>query len=145
MKSSVEKFLTQSEEQEIVATIREAEKQTSGEIRVHLEATHQGELMDRAKKVFHMLKMDQTKLENGVLIYVAIEDHKFAIYGGAGIHKIVASNFWESTKNSIQKQFKAGAFKQGLIDGITLAGSELKTYFPSTRDDENELPDQISK
>ena len=145
MKSSVEAFLTPSEEQEIVATIRHTEKKTSGEIRIHLERSSPSELMTRAREVFYELKMDQTKLENGVLIYVAVEDHKFAIYGGRGIDSVVNSNFWEGTKNAIQDQFKKSCFKQGLIDGIILAGSELTNYFPRTADDKNELPDEISK
>ncbi|WP_109302635.1 TPM domain-containing protein [Aquimarina sp. AU474] len=143
--SKVEDFLTQEQEQQIVAAIRRAEKSTSGEIRVHLEKHTDLDILDRTKEVFHLLKMDNTVQHNGVLIYVAVEDHKFAIYGDQGIHDVVSQNFWDSTRNTILKQFKDGNFTQGLIDGVLLAGEQLQNYFPWDHNDVNELPDEISK
>lgn len=143
--SRVEDFLTAEEEQEIVQAILEAEKNTSGEIRVHIEAHTRLDIMERAKEVFHLLKMDNTKDGNGVLIYVAVNDRKFAIYGDRGIDKVVPPDFWNSTKDAIQAQFKQGHFKQGIIDGILKAGQELRTHFPWQEDDENELSNEISK
>lgn len=143
--SKVEDFLTTSEEQEIVQAILDAEKNTSGEIRVHLEAHTRKELLDRAKEVFHLLKMDNTKEENGVLIYVAVNDKKFAIYGDRGIDKVVPENFWDTTRDTIESHFKNRRFKQGLIDGIMKAGKELETHFPWHHGDVNELSNEISK
>ena len=143
--SRVEDFLTQDEEQEVVKAILEAEKNTSGEIRVHIEAHTRLDIMVRAKEVFHMLKMDNTKDDNGVLIYVAVNDRKFAIFGDRGIDAVVPKDFWDTTKDAIQSQFKNGRFKQGIIDGILKAGEELNTHFPWQQDDENELSNEISK
>ena len=143
--SRVEDFLTQDEEQEVVKSILEAEKNTSGEIRVHIEAHTRLDIMVRAKEVFHMLKMDNTKDDNGVLIYVAVNDRKFAIFGDRGIDAVVPKDFWDTTKDAIQSQFKNGRFKQGIIDGILKAGEELNTHFPWQQDDENELSNEISK
>ncbi|HET8884736.1 MAG TPA: TPM domain-containing protein [Salinimicrobium sp.] len=138
-------FLTTAEEEEIVEAIRQAEKQTSGEIRVHIEKKCPSEIFDRAMEVFHQLKMDATKQKNGVLIYVAVEDRNFVIYGDTGINKAVPKDFWESTKDVIVKQFKKSDFKQGLLDGINMAGEQLQKHFPWKRGDENELSDNISK
>lgn len=144
--SKAEDFLTRSEEAEVVAAIRTAEGRTSGEIRVHLENSHgEKDLFERAREVFHQLKMDNTKEENGVLIYVAVEDHEFVIYGDRGIYEIVPKDFWETTKDAIAAQFKKGNFKQGLIDGILMAGKELQEHFPWSPDTTNELPNTISK
>lgn len=143
--SEVEDFLTKKEEEEIVSAIRIAEKNTSGEIRVHIEAYTDEDHYVHATQIFQELGMDQTELRNGVLIYIAVSDHKFVILGDEGINKVVPDDFWESTKNRIQHQFKAGNFKQGLIDGILKAGDELRTHFPWQKDDENELPNEISK
>ncbi|SIT13191.1 TLP18.3, Psb32 and MOLO-1 founding protein of phosphatase [Zobellia uliginosa] len=143
--SRVENFLTAEEEQEIVQAIVNAEKNTSGEIRVHLEAHTKIDLLDRAKEVFHLLKMDNTKEENGVLIYVAVNDRKFAIYGDRGIDKVVPENFWDSTRDTIASHFKKGRFKQGLIEGILKAGKELESHFPWQHGDVNELSNEISK
>ncbi|MGB5436757.1 MAG: TPM domain-containing protein [Maribacter sp.] len=143
--SRVEEFLTAKEEQEIVQAILDAEKNTSGEIRVHLEAHTKKELLERAKEVFHFLKMDNTKEENGVLIYVAVNDKKFSIYGDRGIDKVVPENFWNSTRDTIESHFKNGRFKQGLIEGILNAGKELETHFPWHHGDINELSNEISK
>jgi len=144
--SKVERFLTEKEEKEIVDAIRSAEKATSGEIRVHIEKSHGNkDIFERAMEVFHALKMDNTKQDNGVLIYVAVEDRNFVIYGDKGINAVVPVDFWESTKDTIVTHFKNGNFKQGLIDGILKAGDQLQKHFPWDENDVNELPDTISK
>lgn len=143
--SNVEDFLTQAEEQEIVEAIRVAEKETSGEIRVHIEKTTSLNPFDRAKEIFHELRMDETELKNGVLIYIAVDDKKFAICGDKGINDIVENDFWDCTKEIMLSHFKNNNFKQGLIDGILRAGEKLKTHFPWTEGDTNELSNEISK
>lgn len=143
--SKIEKFLTADEEKEIIAAIRSAEKNTSGEIRVHLEKTSEMDVYERAMEVFHQLKMDNTKLQNGVLIYVAVEDRNFVIFGDEGINNVVSTDFWDTTKDIMQAHFKKGDFKQGLIDGVLKAGHQLETFFPWEKGDKNELPDEISK
>ncbi|KAA2219920.1 MULTISPECIES: TPM domain-containing protein [Maribacter] len=143
--SKVEDFLTQAEEQEIVAAILEAEKDTSGEIRVHIEAHTRENHYERAKEIFHLLKMDNTKEGNGVLIYVAVHDKKFVICGDKGINDVVPKGFWDSTKDIIETHFKKGQFKQGLVAGILEAGKELKVHFPWHANDTNELSNEVSK
>jgi uncharacterized membrane protein len=143
--SKVEDFLTYEEEQEIVEAIRMAEKETSGEIRVHIEKTTSIDTFDRAMEVFHLLKMDQTQLKNGVLIYLAVKDHAFVICGDKGINEAVTADFWDSTKDLMMSHFKNGNFKQGLIDGIAKAGEQLSKYFPWEHGDTNELSNEISK
>lgn len=143
--SKVEDFLTAEEEQEIVEAIRLAELNTSGEIRVHIEKTCKGDATNRALDLFHTLKMDNTKLQNAVLIYVAIEDKTFVIYGDKGINDVVGNDFWDSTKDVMQSYFKQGDFKQGLIEGVLKSGEQLKKHFPYTDLDTNELTNEISK
>jgi len=143
--SKVEDFLTPEEEQAIVEAICVAEKETSGEIRVHIEKTTSKVHFDRALEVFHLLKMDETELKNGVLIYVAVKDKAFVICGDKGIDDVVADDFWVSTKEVMATQFKTGNFKQGLIDGIIKAGVQLQQYFPYQEGDINELSNEISK
>lgn len=143
--SKVEDFLTTEEEQAIVEAIRMAEKETSGEIRVHIEKTTSKAPYDRALEVFHELGMDATELKNGVLIYLAVDDHHFVICGDKGINEAVPADFWDCTKEVMATQFKNGNFKQGLIDGITRAGEKLQQYFPYEHGDTNELSNEISK
>ncbi|MGV9004803.1 TPM domain-containing protein [Flavobacterium sp.] len=142
--SKVEDFLSKEEEQEIVEAIRMAEKNTSGEIRVHIEKSTSIDAFDRAMEVFHSLKMNETKEHNGVLIYLAVKDKTFVIYGDQGINDRVANDFWDSTRDVMVSHFKKGDFKQGLIDGIHKAGEELKRFFPHQEDDINELSNEIS-
>ena len=143
--SKVEDFLTKEEEQDIVEAIRVAEKNTSGEIRVHIEQTTSKVPYDRALEVFHDLKMNKTQQQNGVLFYFAVEDKTFAICGDKGIHDLVATDFWDCTKDAMVAQFKSGNFKQGIVDGILNAGEQLKKYFPWSEGDTNELSNEISK
>ncbi len=101
--------------------------------------------MFRAQEVFHLLKMDNTRESNGVLIYVAVDDKKFVICGDKGIDEVVPEDFWNSTKDLIQNSFKEGKFKEGIIDGILMAGEELKAHFPWKPNDTNELSNEVSK
>ena len=142
--SQVEDFLTASEEQEIINAIRAAEKDTSGEIRVHLEKTSEKDALARAKEVFYFLKMDETKQQNGVLFYVAVDDQKFSILGDKGINDAVSDDFWISIKDTIVQHFSTGNYAIGLQLGIEETGKKLKEFFPFQSDDSNELSDEIS-
>ena len=142
--NSVESFLTSKEEQEIVRAIQIAELNTSGEIRVHIEKNAVKNPMDRAKEVFFDLKMEQTKLRNGILFYIATDSHQFAILGDAGINKVVPENFWEIEKEMILSHFSKNEFCAGLVNGIQKVGEKLKIHFPFQKDDTNELTNEIS-
>ncbi len=145
MKKEVERFLGPEDEEEIIQAIRAAEEDTSGEIRVHLEYGLGKDPMERAWELFHELKMDNTRNANGVLLYVAVHDHKFAICGDRGICKVVPEGFWDSTRDVMQAHFREGRFKEGIIAGVRTAGKELKVHFPWHPDDPNELTDEISR
>ena len=143
--SKVEEFLTKAEEQEIVEAIGVAEKNTSGEIRVHIEKETSIAAIDRAMEVFRNLNMENTLERNGVIIYVAVKSHQFAIYGDKGINEKVGADFWNSTKDAMADHFKKGNFKQAIIDGILKAGEQLKTHFPFQDNDKDELSNELSK
>lgn len=143
--SKVEDFLTKAEEAEVVEAIRLAEKNTSGEIRVHLEKETSIAPIERAVEVFHELGMDTTQLRNGVIIYVAVKSKKFAIYGDQGINDKVEDDFWDCTKDIMVNHFKTGNNVQALVEGIHNAGEQLKKYFPFDENDTNELSNEISK
>jgi len=135
---------TKEQQKQIVEAIKQAEYNTSGEIRVHIEKQCKIDVLDRAANVFAMLKMHKTQLRNGVLFYLSIEDRKFAILGDAGINANVPENFWDSVKETVLEQFKIGNQTEGLIKGIIMAGEKLKIHFPYQKDDINELSDEIS-
>lgn len=137
-------LFTEQEQAKIVEAIKAAELNTSGEIRVHIERKCKEEVLDHAAFIFDELEMQKTDLRNGVLIYLAVEDRKLAILGDAGINLKVPKNFWDSTKDLMIFHFKIGNFTQGLVEGIQLAGEQLKTHYPYQSDDVNELPDDIS-
>jgi len=143
--SKTEDFLSKAEEQEIVRAIVEAEKNTSGEIRVHIEDHSEKSPLERAQEVFFELKMDETKDRNGVLFYVGVADKKFAIIGDEGIDKVVETDFWDCTKDIVISNFKEANFKKGLVEGVLRAGERLKKYFPYKTDDNNELSNEISR
>ncbi|MBL7472898.1 TPM domain-containing protein [Robertkochia sediminum] len=143
--SEVEEFLSHEDEQEIVEAIRIAEKYTSGEIRVHLESSTDEDPLKHAADVFHNLGMDNTEARNGVLIYIAVEAHRFVIFGDKGIYEKVPHDFWDITRDQMQEYFRKRLFKQGIIAGVLSAGEQLQKYFPWEKDDINELPDELSR
>ena len=141
---SARSFFTKEEQQKIVAAIKEAELNTSGEIRVHIENHCKEEALERAAEVFYDLKMDRTAARNGILFYLAVKDHKLAIIGDEGINKEVEHDFWNDIKDEIISNFKENKFAEGLVAGILKCGERLKEYFPHQSDDVNELSDEIS-
>lgn len=142
--NQAEKFFNKEEQELIVKAIQTAEKNTSGEIRVHLESFCGGDAMERAQKVFTKLNMHATKEQNGILIYIATESHKIAVIGDAGIHRKLGKEYWDKIVNGLVATFKEGKHAKGLADAIIDCGEQLKQYFPYTSDDKNELNDSIS-
>ena len=142
MKAST--FFTKEQQAQILAAVKEAENETSGEIRVHIEKHCQEEVLDRAAWIFKKLGMQNTAERNGVLFYLAVSDRKFAIIGDAGINANVPAGFWDDVKELLRRNFREGRFTEGLSEGIILAGTHLKRHFPRSKDDVNELPDEIS-
>ncbi len=137
-------FLSEEDKKVIVNAIKEAELNTSGEIRVHIESHCKGNMLDRASYLFKKLQMHKTEQHNGVLFYLAHKDRKFAILGDGGINQKVPENFWDDIKEKMSEKFKEGKYAEGLADGIKESGLQLKAHFPYQSDDVNELPDEIS-
>ena len=135
--------LTTEEESQIKAAISEAEKNTSGEIRLFIEDVCNENVLDRAAFIFQQLDMHKTKDRNGILIYLAMESRHFAIIGDQGINSRVKKDFWHDIKLEMQHHFTAGDFLTGLKNGLEMTGHALKEFFPYQKDDKNELPDDI--
>ena len=137
-------FFTEEQQEDLRQAIMNAELDTSGEIRVHIENTCTGEVMDRALVIFHKLEMDKTHYRSGVLIYLAVKNRKFAIIGDEGIHKVVPENYWDGIKNRMLNHFRENHFTEGLVEAISETGKQLKKYFPYHTSDVNELSDDVS-
>jgi len=137
-------FFSEEQEKAIIDAIVKAEDQTSGEIRVHVQSWAGPDPLDTAGTIFHAIGMNQTRLRNGVLIFLAVQDQQFSILGDEGIHEKVGQDFWDDVRNLMLEQFRKGDFQAGLTVGIQKVGEKLKAFFPCEPDDINELPDCIS-
>jgi uncharacterized membrane protein len=137
-------FFTQEQKKIITDAIKEAELNTSGEIRLHVEKDCKVDVLDRAAYIFRKLKMHKTEKRNGVLFYLALNNRKFAILGDAGINAVTPENFWDEIRDATLAEFKNGNYAEGLAKGIRKAGKALKEYFPYQKDDVNELSNEIS-
>ena len=138
------KFFTEAQKKQITDAIKDAEGNTSGEIRLHVEKKCKINVLDRAAYIFSKLKMHQTEKRNGVIFYLAVDDRKFAILGDAGINAVTPDNFWDEIRDVVQEYFKENRFADGLAKGIRMAGEALKEHFPHQSDDVNELSNEIS-
>jgi uncharacterized membrane protein len=132
------------DETRIVAAIGNVELKATAEVRVHVEKSCPIDVMDRAVEVFANLHMHQTRYRNGVLIYIAHKDHKFAIIGDVGINDKVGPDFWEQEQKLLTYHFRKAEFTEGICKTIEIIGTELQKYFPYEAGDVNELPDDIS-
>jgi uncharacterized membrane protein len=141
---SARNFFTSEQQKSIQQSIANAELNTSGEIRVHIDDKCKGDVLDAAANMFHKMKIDKTELRNGVLFYLAVSDHKFAILGDKGINEKVPTDFWDHIKDVMLSHFKKQEFTEGLSKGIEMAGEKLKTNFPLQSNDTNELTNDVS-
>lgn len=123
--------------------VTEAEKKMSAELRVLIEETCKGDLLDRAAFAFHKLNMHQTAQSNGVLIYVSVNDHRCAIIGDSGIHQRVEPDFWKTIVDEMIVFFSAGQLKEGILHAINRVSLRLAEHFPPDKNDRNELPDEV--
>ena len=137
-------FFSRKEKKQILATVQKAEKNTSGEIRVHLEYNTRGPVYGHAQKVFQRIGMTKTAQRNGVLIFLATGNKKFAVLGDVGINEKVPEGFWNDVVQIMQEHFKRNKFAEGVSEAVLRIGEKLKTYFPHQANDKNELPDSIS-
>lgn len=144
MIKSASDFFTKEQKEDIRQAILNAELDTSGEIRVHIETTCSGDVLDRAAYIFDKMGMQKTERRNSVLFYLAVKNRKFAVIGDKGINAVVPENFWDDIKNSLLNHFREEKFTEGLMEGIEMVGKKLKKHFPHQTEDVNELPDDVS-
>jgi uncharacterized membrane protein len=137
-------YFTEIDKNKIRLAIFYAELHTSGEIRVHVDNWCWGNPVKKAIRIFQRLKMYETVDRNGVLIYVSIKHHKLAIIGDIGINEKVPDHFWDDERDLMIGFFKNQQYTEGLIKGIELVGLELKTLFPASAENKNELSNEIS-
>src|SRR6476620_8470253 len=137
-------FFTAEEQQQLVDAIQKAEQQTSGEVRIFVESKcRYVDALDRAQEIFFSLKMNETELRNGTLIYVAVKDKQAAVFGDEGIHQKVGAQYWKDVVTKMLFQFRNQKLADGICQGIYDLGEALKFYFPYHSDtDKNELPDE---
>lgn len=137
-------FLSKIDHDRIVDAIRSAEKQTSGEIRVHVSRRAGANIRPFAEKTFERLGMTKTSHRNGVLLFIATEIRQFVILGDKGIDTKVPAGFWDDIAAKLTIRFKNAEFTDGIVEAINAAGDHLKQYFPRAANDVNELSDEIS-
>lgn len=139
------KFFTDEENKHIVQAIQQAEKETSGEIRVFVESKcSYMDALDRAAEVFWSLQMQNTTDRNAVLVYMAVKDRQLAIFGDQGIHQKVGDEYWNKQLKQIILHFNKRNFAEGIRQCVLEVGEALKNHFPYNKDaDKNELPDDI--
>jgi uncharacterized membrane protein len=141
---TAKEFFTKEQREDIRQAILNAELDTSGEIRVHIETTCKGDVLDRAAFLFDKIGMQKTEKRNGVLFYLAVKNRRFAVIGDLGINAVVPEDFWDSIKNLLLNHFRENHFTEGLIKGIDMVGEKLKKHFPYQAGDVNELTDELS-
>jgi len=141
---SAKEFFSKEQRDDIRQAILNAELDTSGEVRVHIETSCAGDVLDRAAYLFGKLNMHRTELRNGVLFYLAVKNRKFAVIGDKGINALVPENFWDDIKICLLNHFREDRFTEGLMEGIEMVGQKLREHFPYKTGDVNELPDEVT-
>jgi uncharacterized membrane protein len=140
----VRRHLSDDDLDAIAGAVAAAERLTSGQVRVHLEQRCAGDPLVRARRSFAQIGMDRTRLRNGVLLYLALDDHRFAVLGDSGIHERVGAGFWDSVRDALRRDLQAGRMRDGIVAAVLEIGRALGEHFPDRPDDTNELSDAVS-
>lgn len=141
---SSQTIMSNAEKKRLVQTIKEIESKTSGEVRVYIEGNcPTADPMERCKELFLHLNMHKTALHNAVLIYLATQDRKYAIFGDSGIYEKAGASYWQQRASVLVEHLRQGNYAQGLEECIVEVGASLAKYFPPTLTNKNELPDDI--
>ncbi|HVU08096.1 MAG TPA: TPM domain-containing protein [Verrucomicrobiae bacterium] len=138
-------FLKQLHDDDIVAAIRDAEKKTSGEIRVFISHRKIKNTVEAATEQFHRLGMTKTKHRNAVLIYVAPAAQQFAVIGDEGVHRQCGDAFWQLLTQEMSSHFKKSEFTPGILHAVRKAGELLAVHFPPEPENNDELPDGVAR
>ena len=136
-------FFSKLDNDRIVEAIAEAERGSSGEIRVHVTGRKPESLEERARRRFELLGMTKTAERNGVLFYIAPSVRRFQILGDAGIHEKCGPDFWKEVAAEMEERFRHGDFTEGIVQGVRKVGEILARHFPRAKHDRDELPDAI--
>ena len=138
-------FFTAEEQQLIIEAIQNAERMTSGEVRVFVESKcSYMDAIDRAAELFFQLEMQKTYDRNAVLLYVAMKDRQLAVFGDEGIHKRVGNEYWSTEVKKMISNFNRENYAAGIAEVVKDIGVALTKNFPFNNDtDKNELPDDI--
>jgi uncharacterized membrane protein len=138
-------FFTAEEQQLIIEAVRNAERRTSGEVRVFVESKcSYMDAIDRAAELFFQLEMQKTDDRNAVLVYVAMKDRQLAVFGDAGIHNKVGNEYWNNEVKKMITNFNRENYATGISEVVKDIGEALTQNFPFNNvTDKNELPDDI--
>ena len=137
-------FASNADLDAVAAAVSHAERGTAAEIRVHLDDRCAGDAMARAIEIFERLHMHRTAERAGVLLYLAVTDHKVAVIGDTGIHQRVGQGYWDGLVARVIGHLREGHPREGLVGAIAELGAALSAHFPRRRDDRNELSDRVS-
>jgi uncharacterized membrane protein len=138
-------FFSKLDNDRIVAAIADAERRSSGEVRVHVTHRRPEDIEARARRRFELLGMTKTAERNGVLFYIAPALRRFQILGDVGIHEKCGAEFWKDVAAEMEESFRRGEFTEGILRGVGKVGEVLAAHFPRSSVDRDELPDAIDE
>ncbi len=99
-------------------------------------------VLRRAEAAFLHEEVFKTRDRTGVLVFLALLEHRAVILADAGIHQAVAKERWQELASSLAAGIRAGRAKESLVHTIEACGELLVQHRVDIRpDDTNELPD----
>jgi uncharacterized membrane protein len=131
LRRAVDQLLSRAEQDAVVESIGQAESRTSGEIKVHIETRCRGgNPLARARWLLGELGLHKARHRNGVLVYIAVRDRRFAVLGDVGAHDRASQALWDEVARRLAERFREGAFRAGLVEAVGRIGEVLAEHFP---------------
>ena len=106
---------------------------------VKVERVHDAALQQFVTKSLH-----STSARTGVLLFVALAEHRAEVIADEGVYAVAPREAWDSVVARVIDGVKGGRLADGLVAAIERAGEILAEHVPATGDNPNETPDELT-
>lgn len=148
MKYRIADVLSDGGNELIEKAVAEAESCTSGEVVVRLKQsvdTTAQTVREAAFEEFLRLGVKETRLRNGILLFIALDQQQVELIADEGIYKVVPQGTWQRVVDIITLGFRAGVPAHAIVMGVKLISDLLSSHFPPLPTDTNELSDRVHR
>jgi putative membrane protein len=108
------------------------------------EALVESSVAERARRAFAEHGLARTQGQTGILVFVALLEHRVVVLADAGIHRHVGTNdVWQEVVDLTVAGLRDGRAVEGIDAALRRCGEILRRHVPAPDHNPNELPNRV--